>query len=81
MSELKKYEVDFLKYYKNIYNVAFIKVKHNKGNINSDITLYSHNKKAIKHKPTYQGVTVKNMFQWLEENKIYNVIDLINEGK
>ena len=64
MSELKDYEINFLKYYRNKYNIAFIKVKQ-----------------AIRHKPTYYGVTVKTMFQWLEANKIYEVIDLINEGK
>ncbi len=81
MSELKEYEINFLKYYSNKYDVAFIKVKHNKGAINTDVILYSKNKKAIRHKPTYCGVTVKTMFQWLEENKIYKLIDLINEGK
>lgn len=81
MSELKDYEINFLKYYRNKYNIAFIKVKHNKGGINTDVTLYTRNKKAIRHKPTYYGVTVKTMFQWLEANKIYKVIDLINEGK
>ena len=81
MSELKEYEINFLKYYSIQYNVAFIKVKHNKGKISTDVTLYSPNKKAIRHKPTYCGVTVKTMFQWLEENKIYKVIDLINERK
>ena len=81
MSELKEYEINFLKYYSNKYDVAFIKIKHNKGAINTDVILYSKNKKAIRHKPTYCGVTVKTMFQWLEENKIYKLIDLINEGK
>lgn len=81
MSKLNEYEINFLKYYSNKYNVAFIKVNHNEGKISTDVTLYSRNKKAIKHKPTYCGVTVKTMFQWLEENRIYSVIDLINERK
>lgn len=66
MSELKEYEINFLKYYSNKYNVAFIKVKHNKGVMNTDVTLYTRNKKAIRHKPTYCGVTVKKMFQGLK---------------
>ena len=79
MNKLNKYELSFLEFYCNNYDVAYIKVKYNNGFVPSYVTLYNRNKRAIKT-PTYCGVTVKNMFSWLQTNKLYAINEILNKG-
>lgn len=79
MNKLSIYEKFFLNYYSNKYDVAYIKVKNNNGMVPTLVTLYNRNKRVIKT-PTYCGVTVKNMFMWLQENKLYPINEIINKG-
>lgn len=80
MSKIKDYEKQFIQYYRNNYNAVFMKVNHNKGFVPTKVTLYNENKRVIKHQPVYFGVTVRNMFAWLDENKIYTIDDILKKG-
>lgn len=71
------YEVLFLKYYKRQYNACYIKVEHNKCKLSTQVTLYNERRNALKHKPTYYGVTVNKMFSLLKPNHIYNIDELL----
>lgn len=81
MNEIEKYEIAFLQYYKRKYNATFIKVTNNTGKIKTNVTLYSENKKALIHKPTIEGTTVKKMFNKLMPNKIYEIDKILEERR
>ncbi len=78
-SKLTAYENSFLQFYTERYDVAYIKVKNNTGIVPTLVCLYNANKRVIKI-PTFNGVTVKNMFFWLKANKLYAIDEIISKG-
>ena len=76
--KISDYELLFLKYYNRQYNACYIKVEHNKCKLATKVTLYNERRNAIKHKPTYYGVTVNKMFGYLKPKQIYDIDELIN---
>lgn len=70
-----------MQYYSSVYDVAYIKVKNNNiKSINTDVILFSSAKRPIKHRVTYEGVTLEKMFKELQPNKLYDIKELIEKS-
>lgn len=77
--KLIDYEQAFLRFYSEKYNVKYIKVRNNHKLIATEVILYNENKRLIKKQPVPNDVTLINMFDRLDENKLYEVSEIIGK--
>ena len=80
--DLTEWEYKFLNYFLEKFSAKWVRVFNNKHPLLATrVDLYSVYKRKLKHQPLTESLTISNMFEKLQEGKLYFIPDLLNMNK